>query len=271
MNYRRVMRISSADQGGGPAGRGGIGAGRMRRRGQRADPAAAGPCSIIANGTPAPKTSAAAPAGGTATTSRNISTNPEVATGYRKDMTAVRTSSYSVVTANPLATQAACGVLRDGGTAADALVTAQAVLGLVEPQASGVGRRRVPALLRRRGGFGAGLRRPRGRARGRDGELSAVDLRHRPHRAQARCPRIGPVHRRARHPAAAAGRPRRARQDSVARPVQSGGHAGRRRLRHQPAAGGRHRRRRAAAEGRPRAPPNTSSTPTAAPRQPEPA
>ena len=37
---------------------------------------------------------------------RNISTNPEMARGYRKDMTAVRTSSYSVVTANPMATQA---------------------------------------------------------------------------------------------------------------------------------------------------------------------
>ena len=51
----------------------------------------------------------------------------------------MRTKSFSVVTANPLATQAACGVLRDGGTAADALVTAQAVLGLVEPQSSGIG------------------------------------------------------------------------------------------------------------------------------------
>ena len=76
---------------------------------------------------------------GTATRSRNIATNPEVATGYRKDMTAVRTAHYAVVTANPLATQAACEVLSDGGTAADALVTAQAVLGLVEPQSSGIG------------------------------------------------------------------------------------------------------------------------------------
>ena len=98
----------------------------------------AGPCSIIANGTPAPKTSAP-PAPGSATTSRNISTNPEVATGYRKDMTAVRTGHYAVVTANPLATQAACEVLSNGGTAADALVTAQAMLGLVEPQSSGIG------------------------------------------------------------------------------------------------------------------------------------
>ncbi|BBX02850.1 gamma-glutamyltransferase [Mycolicibacterium moriokaense] len=98
-------------------------------------PSAAGPCAIVASGTPAPKTSASAPATGP----RDISTNPEVATGYRTDMTAVHTSHYSVVTANPLATQAACEVLRDGGTAADALVTAQLVLGLVEPQSSGIG------------------------------------------------------------------------------------------------------------------------------------
>ncbi|OBI74238.1 gamma-glutamyltransferase family protein [Mycobacterium sp. E740] len=64
---------------------------------------------------------------------------PPAATGYRTDMTPVRTRSYSVVTANPLATRAACEVIRDGGTAADALVTAQAVLGLVEPQSSGIG------------------------------------------------------------------------------------------------------------------------------------
>lgn len=62
-----------------------------------------------------------------------------MATGYRTDMTAVRTATYAVATANPLATEAACKVLRDGGTAADALITAQAVLGLVEPQASGLG------------------------------------------------------------------------------------------------------------------------------------
>lgn len=70
---------------------------------------------------------------------RDISTNPEIATGFREGMTPVQTDNFSVVTANPLATEAACEVLRDGGDAADALVTAQFVLGLVEPQASGVG------------------------------------------------------------------------------------------------------------------------------------
>jgi gamma-glutamyltranspeptidase/glutathione hydrolase len=95
---------------------------------------AAGPCAIVDNGTPAPKTPQAAPAG-----SPNTSTKPEVATGYRTDMTVVRTAHYAVATANPLATQKACEVLKNGGTAADALVTAQAVLGLVEPQSSGGG------------------------------------------------------------------------------------------------------------------------------------
>ncbi len=44
-----------------------------------------------------------------------------------------------VVAANPLAAQAGVAVLRSGGTAADAAVAVQAVLGLVEPQSSGVG------------------------------------------------------------------------------------------------------------------------------------
>ncbi len=44
-----------------------------------------------------------------------------------------------IVTANPLATLAGYRVLQAGGTAADAAVAVQAVLGLVEPQASGLG------------------------------------------------------------------------------------------------------------------------------------
>ncbi|MBB5915849.1 gamma-glutamyltranspeptidase/glutathione hydrolase [Nocardia transvalensis] len=69
----------------------------------------------------------------------DLATNPEIASGYRSDMTPVRTGTYAVSAANPIATQAACRVLADGGTAADALVAAQMVLGLVEPQASGIG------------------------------------------------------------------------------------------------------------------------------------
>jgi gamma-glutamyltranspeptidase len=44
-----------------------------------------------------------------------------------------------VAAANPLAVEAGLRVLRDGGSAADAAVAIQAVLGLVEPQSSGLG------------------------------------------------------------------------------------------------------------------------------------
>lgn len=133
MNYRRVMRISPMKRATALlAGAVLVLAGCGAEEGPSTT--ATGPCSVVPNGTPAPKTPAPP-----ASTSANISTNPEVATGYRKDMTAVRTSTFAVVTANPLATQEACLVLSKGGTAADALVTAQAVLGLVEPQSSGIG------------------------------------------------------------------------------------------------------------------------------------
>ena len=47
--------------------------------------------------------------------------------------------SVMVATANPLATEAGLKVLRQGGSAIDAAVAVQAVLGLVEPQSSGLG------------------------------------------------------------------------------------------------------------------------------------
>ena len=52
---------------------------------------------------------------------------------------AVRASRQMVVAANPHAAQAGLEVLRNGGNAADALVAVQAMLGLVEPQSSGLG------------------------------------------------------------------------------------------------------------------------------------
>lgn len=101
------------------------------------DEAASDVCALPSGpngGSAAPVATAATP-----DTTENLSTNPEVATGYRSDITAVQTTSFAAATANPLATQAACEVLADGGDAADALVAAQMVLGLVEPQSSGIG------------------------------------------------------------------------------------------------------------------------------------
>jgi len=64
---------------------------------------------------------------------------PEPASGYRVGKTAVYAKNYMVSTANPLASRAGCDVLKQGGTAADAAVAVQMVLGLVEPQSSGLG------------------------------------------------------------------------------------------------------------------------------------
>jgi len=51
----------------------------------------------------------------------------------------VNAEQYMVAAANPLAVQAGYEVLKSGGSAADALVAVQTVLGLVEPQSSGLG------------------------------------------------------------------------------------------------------------------------------------
>ena len=64
---------------------------------------------------------------------------PEPSSGYRTGYKPVYAKNYMVVTANPLASKAGCDVLKGGGSAADAAVAVQMVLGLVEPQSSGLG------------------------------------------------------------------------------------------------------------------------------------
>ncbi|MBI5940793.1 MAG: gamma-glutamyltransferase family protein [Caulobacterales bacterium] len=58
---------------------------------------------------------------------------------YKADAPAAVGPRAMVVSANPLATEAGLKVLREGGSAIDAAVAVQAVLGLVEPQSSGLG------------------------------------------------------------------------------------------------------------------------------------
>lgn len=53
--------------------------------------------------------------------------------------TPVSATDWMIAAANPLAVEAGAAVLADGGTAADAMVAVQSVLGLVEPQSSGLG------------------------------------------------------------------------------------------------------------------------------------
>ena len=64
-------------------------------------------------------------------------------TGWAEDSSdlpvAVVTKREMVVTANPLATKAGALILKIGGTATDAMIAVQTVLGLVEPQSSGLG------------------------------------------------------------------------------------------------------------------------------------
>ncbi len=74
-----------------------------------------------------------------ATELRADASAPEAASGYRTGLRAVIAQGYLVVSAHPLASRAGCQVLAAGGSAVDAAVAVQAVLGLVEPQSSGLG------------------------------------------------------------------------------------------------------------------------------------
>ncbi|SCK22280.1 gamma-glutamyltransferase family protein [Vogesella sp. LIG4] len=67
-----------------------------------------------------------------------LPTQPELASGYQ-DKPGWATRHDAVAAANPLATDAGRQVLAAGGSALDAAIAVQMVLGLVEPQSSGIG------------------------------------------------------------------------------------------------------------------------------------
>ena len=57
----------------------------------------------------------------------------------KKEGKPVISDKWMVVTANIQASKIAAKILKNGGTAADAMISAQLVLGLVEPESSGLG------------------------------------------------------------------------------------------------------------------------------------
>lgn len=75
----------------------------------------------------------------TAAATEDLRSSPEISTGHSQEMRSAIGSKFMAVTADPRATKVAYNILKSGGTAADAAIAAQLVLGLVEPQSSGLG------------------------------------------------------------------------------------------------------------------------------------
>lgn len=74
----------------------------------------------------------------TAAAAQRAQVAPEASTG-RVEKALQRARTYMVVAAHPLAVEAGTEMLREGGNAVDAAIAVQLVLGLVEPQSSGLG------------------------------------------------------------------------------------------------------------------------------------
>ncbi|SER73430.1 gamma-glutamyltranspeptidase / glutathione hydrolase [Tranquillimonas rosea] len=70
---------------------------------------------------------------------RGLGDAAQAALEAKRNGNPVIAEDWMVAAANPLAVEAGAEVLREGGSAADAMVAVQAVLGLVEPQSSGLG------------------------------------------------------------------------------------------------------------------------------------
>ena len=69
---------------------------------------------------------------------QSLPVQPELPSA-RVQKAAFQSSTFAVAAANPLATRAGYEILRAGGSAVDAAIAVQMVLGVVEPQSSGIG------------------------------------------------------------------------------------------------------------------------------------
>lgn len=69
----------------------------------------------------------------------NLSPAASAALTAKADNKTVTAKDWMIAAANPLAVDAGANILRQGGSAADAMIAVQTVLGLVEPQSSGLG------------------------------------------------------------------------------------------------------------------------------------
>ena len=72
------------------------------------------------------------------TTAELAAQQPEVSSGYTQK-TAVHGKRFMIAAANPHAVRAGYTILKKGGSAVDAAIATQMVLGLVEGQSSGIG------------------------------------------------------------------------------------------------------------------------------------
>ena len=80
-----------------------------------------------------------APEGATSGGFANLSADVSAVLDAKTNGVPTQGKDWMVAAANPLAVQAGADILRAGGSAADAMVAVQTVLGLVEPQSSGLG------------------------------------------------------------------------------------------------------------------------------------
>ena len=71
--------------------------------------------------------------------SQDFKTNPEIGESYFQNFDISRGKNYMIACADERAAKAAESIVQKGGNALDAIIAAQGILSVVEPQSSGLG------------------------------------------------------------------------------------------------------------------------------------